>query len=103
MRCDQGAGERLVFRLDRAASSLGKQGFDRHGVRLVAMFRERIGVRVESTGLAGGVIGADDQAGDGVAVVAHPSDVSPGVRGVGRVDADGCAVNAADRLVGGSA
>ena len=64
------------------------------------MLGERVRLRIEARRLAGRVIGTDDQAGVGIAAVADAGDVPPGVRGIGGVDADRCAMDAPDRLLG---
>src|SRR5439155_8281144 len=96
---DQGGGARLVLLLDRGFRH-PQEPARRFRVDLREPVGRRVGVLVLPRVLPGGVVGADDETGDGVARVADAGNVPPGVGRVRGVDAYRGAVNAADRFAG---
>src|SRR6266849_7137154 len=98
---DQRRRPRLVFLLNGilgvAEERVGVLGLD-----LLPLLGQGIGLFVEAAALPAGMIGADDQASDGVARVANAGDVPPGIGRVGGVHANRGAVNASLRFASGS-
>src|SRR5207253_1101545 len=94
----QGTSMELVLVSDRGFEVTQEHGrfLDRD---LFHILRQRIRLLVEPFALTGRVKGADDQAGDGVALVADAGDVPPRVGRVRSVHADGIAMTASLRLV----
>src|SRR5262249_51927142 len=94
---DGRAGVELVLVANRTLGLLEQA----RGVRrldLLELLRRGVRIFVLMGELAGGMVGADDETGDGIAGVRDLGDVPPGVGGIGGVNANGVAVAAADGL-----